>query len=181
MRKSTILLAVFAALFSLSLTRLVESGTTVYIVRHAEKDVSDIKNTDPTLSEAGRKRAKNLAAKLKKDKFDAVFSTKYKRTIETVNLIAKNSGIKIEYYSPSDFKGLAEIINTKYKNKKVLIAGHSNTVLELVEALGVQRPLPSLTDDDYDFLFKITIDDSGNSLLRTRRYGKKHHTSEIKK
>ncbi len=180
MRNSHILLAVLVAIFSFSFTPVTKIGTTVYIVRHAEKDMSDLKNADPDLSEEGRNRAKKLAEQLKKEKFDVVFSTKYKRTIQTVDLVARKNSLNVEYYNPADFKGLAERIKTKYKNKKVLIAGHSNTVLELAEAFGVKRPLASLTDDDYDFLFKITIDDTGNSILKTRHYGKSHHTSEIK-
>ncbi|MEJ7779172.1 MAG: phosphoglycerate mutase family protein [Daejeonella sp.] len=181
MRNLNILLAVFVAVSSLSFTPVFKSGTTVYIVRHAEKDVSDLKNPDPDLSVDGEKRASHLTAKLKREKFDAVFSTRYKRTIQTVYLVAGNNNVNVEYYDPADFKGLSEIIKTKFKNRKVLIAGHSNTVLELAEAFGVKRPVAALTDDDYDFLFKITIDDTGNSYLKTRHYGKSHHTSEIKK
>lgn len=40
MRNLTVLLAVFAAVFSLSFSPIAENGTTVYIVRHAEKGMS---------------------------------------------------------------------------------------------------------------------------------------------
>lgn len=156
------------------------ASTTVYIVRHAEKDVSDPGNKDPELNMKGRERAEALAAKLEKAKVAAVFSTKYKRTMQTGALLAKNGDLTIEYYNPVDPKALAEMIKAKYAGRTVLIVGHSNTVLELVEAFGVSRPLSALTDDDYDFLFKIDINPAGAASLVTQNYGKPHHTSVIK-
>ncbi len=155
--------------------------TTVYIVRHAEKDVTDPKNPDPELSIEGQERAKSLAAKLRKEKFAAVFSTKYKRTTQTGSLVAKRGNLTIEYYNPTDPKALAELVKAKFKGRKVLIVGHSNTVLELAEAFGVSRPLSALTDGDYDFLFKLNIDQAGYATIVTQNYGKSHHTSVIQK
>ncbi|MDR6404827.1 MULTISPECIES: histidine phosphatase family protein [Chryseobacterium] len=54
--------------------------TNIYIVRHAEKDLSDKTNTNPDLSEAGKKRAQKLVSELKKVKFSAAYSTPYNRT-----------------------------------------------------------------------------------------------------
>ncbi len=181
MKKFSILLVLILGILSSLYSQNSKTQTTVYIVRHGEKDTSDPKNTDPELSMDGHERAKSLAAKLKNEKFAAVFSTKYKRTIQTGGLVAKNGDLIIEYYNPADPKGLAEVVKTKYKGKKVLIVGHSNTVLELAEAFGVSRPLPALTDDDYDFLFKVDISQDGYASLTTQNYGKDHHTSVIKK
>jgi phosphohistidine phosphatase SixA len=156
-------------------------NTIVYIVRHAEKDVSNPGNPDPQLSVEGRERAKALAGALEDEKFAVIFSTKYKRTIQTGEPVAKNAGLAIEYYNPANPRALAELIKTTYNGKKALIIGHSNTVLELVEAFDVARPLSSLTDDDYDFVFKIDINQAGHASLVTRSYGKPHHSSVIKK
>ena len=155
--------------------------TTVYIVRHAEKNTTDPKNPDPELSMEGEKRVKSLAAKVKREKIAAVFSTKFKRTVQTGSLVAQKNKLNIELYNPANPKALAEMVKRKYKGQKVLIVGHSNTVLELVEAFGVSRPLSALTDDDYDFLFKIDIDQWGLATLVTQNYGKPHHTSVIPK
>ncbi len=154
--------------------------TTVYIVRHGEKDLSDPKNPDPQLNAEGHERAKDLAAKLKKEKFAAIFSTKYKRTTQTGSFVATKNKLPIEIYNPAEPRALAELVRSKYKGKKVLIIGHSNTVLELTEAFGVSRSLKALTDDDYDFIFKIEIDQSDYATLKTGNYGKSHHTSLIK-
>jgi len=169
------------AISSFAYSQAPSPKTTVYIVRHAEKDMSDPKNPDPELSMAGQKRAKSLAAKLKKKKIAAVFSTKYRRTIQTGSSVAQKEKITLEFYNPTNPKTLADLVKTKYKGQKVLLVGHSNTVLELAEAFGVSRPLAALTDDDDDFIFKINIDQSGYAKLQTRNYGKSHHTSIIKK
>jgi 2,3-bisphosphoglycerate-dependent phosphoglycerate mutase len=180
MKKICLLLIALIGITSLVYAQPPADKTTVYIVRHGEKDVTDPKNPDPQLSTEGQERSKSLAERLKKEKFAAVFSTKYKRTTQTGNLVAEKNKLPIEFYNPADPKALAELIKSKYKGQKVLIVGHSNTVLELAEAFGVTRPLSALTDDDYDFIFKVEVDQTGFASLSTGNYGKSHHTSVIK-
>ncbi|HQS07083.1 MAG TPA: hypothetical protein PLT16_15775, partial [Daejeonella sp.] len=83
-------------------------------------------------------------------------------------------------YDAHDFSGIAELVKTKHSGHKVLIVGHSNTVLELLEAFGAQRPLSALSDDDYDFFFELRVDPKGKAELKTLHYGKAHHSSIIK-
>lgn len=180
MNKIKIGLLVFLAAVVLSCRIDTPGITTIYIVRHAEKDVSDPRNQDPDLSAEGRERAEALAAKLKGIKLDAAFATKYKRTAQTANNSLKNSNIKIQTYDAHDFRGIAELVKTKHSGQKVLIVGHSNTVLELIEAFGVSRPLVALSDDDYDFFFELRMDQKGKAELKTQHYGEAHHSSLIK-
>ncbi|MEJ7691947.1 phosphoglycerate mutase family protein [Daejeonella sp.] len=181
MKKLFTLLIAFIGVSSFLYAQSPAAKTCIYIVRHAEKDVSDPKNSDPYLSMDGNVRAKALAATLKREKFAAIYSTKYKRTTQTAAIVAEKNKVPIVFYNPVDPKVLAELIKTKYKGQKVLIVGHSNTVLELTEAFGVIRPLAVLTDDDYDFIFKVEVDHTGFASLTTGNYGKQHHTSVIKK
>jgi hypothetical protein len=88
--------------------------------------------------------------------------------------------LEVQTYDAQDFRGISELVKTRYNGQKVLIVGHSNTVLELLEAFGAQRPLFALADDDYDFFFELTIDSKGKVDLRTMRYGKSNHSSIIK-
>lgn len=163
----------------IALTHVISRETTVYIVRHGEKESSDPKNQDPDLSKEGKERAQALAFMLKDEKIDVAFATKYKRTNQTISPTAKSNRIQIQLYEANDFQGLAELIKSKYRNRKVLIAGHSNTVLELLDAFGTKRPVPALTEDDYDFLFELKIDRFGKVVLNTHRYGKEHHKTVI--
>lgn len=179
MKKIKIVLILFLAVVALSCRTDAPGITTIYIVRHAEKDVSDPKNQDPELSVEGRERAEALAGSLKKIKLDAAFATKYKRTSQTAFLCAKNSNIEIQIYDAHDFRGIRELVQTNHRGQKILIVGHSNTVLELAEAFGASRPLAALSDDDYDFLFELKIDSKGKAELKTQHYGKAHHSSTI--
>ncbi len=180
MYKIKIGLIVFLAIVALSCRTDVPGITTVFIVRHAEKDISDPKNQDPELSAEGRERAEALARKLKYIKLDAVFVTKYKRTGQTAYNSAKKSKVELQTYEAQDFRHIRELVITKHGGHKVLIVGHSNTVLELLEAFGASRPLAALSDDDYDFFFELRIDSQGKVELSTKHYGKVHQSSLIK-
>lgn len=151
--------------------------TIVYIVRHSEKVTTNADDDNPDLNGTGKQRAKDLATMLKNEKFDVIFSTKYKRTRQTAAPLAQQYGLPIATYNAHDFKGMAGIIRSNYSGQVAMIIGHSNTVLELVKAFGAKPPIEKLTDDDYDLLFKITIGTNGKSKLTTVRYGKLHHST----
>lgn len=167
-----------AATGLMSATPAKPDKTVIYIVRHGEKDTTNPKNPDPELNDVGRERAKALAKELKNQKFDAVFSTQFKRTINTVAPVARKHQLAIEFYESKNPKELVKLINTQYRNRKVIIAGHSNTVLELVEAFGISRPVAALTEEDYDLLFKVTLK-GGRAELQTTRYGAVHHVTPL--
>ena len=127
--------------------------TTVWIVRHAEKDTSFANRLNPDLTVVGMQRAKDLAAYLQKENIVKIFSTDTKRTKQTATYF----NMPIEIYNPKNVTTFLDFINLDKQDKSILIVGHSNTVLETIEALGCKRPLPFLTDDDYDYIFKVKI------------------------
>lgn len=144
----------------------------VWIVRHAEKDVSDPKDRDPDLSSQGAERAEALKKELRGQKIDSIFSTDYKRTKLTGFPLADITGISIKTYEPTKADELVKSLKENATGKKILIIGHSNTVLELIEAFGAKRPVPSVSDDEYDYLFSLTI--KGDKVdVKTDKYGKK--------
>jgi len=153
--------------------------TIIYVVRHAEKDLSDSKNNDPHLSKLGKERAEALNDFLKTEKITAVYSTNFKRTIQTVAPVAQHNGVSINTYDSKDHSEIARIVKSQLVNQKVLVAGHSNTILEIVKAFGVNPPADKLNDDDYDLIFQIRFDSNGNTRLVTKRFGKKHHSTLI--
>jgi 2,3-bisphosphoglycerate-dependent phosphoglycerate mutase len=174
MRK--IILVLFLSIISHTIGIALPNSTTIYIVRHAEKDISDPKNQDPELNEDGKLRAKALSKKLINQKIDAVFTSKFKRNKQTGQAVATQNGILIQEYDAHAYKELSNLIKSKYKNKNILIIGHSNTVLEIIESFGVSRPMPALTDSDYDYFFEIKIDHLGKAVLSTSQYGAAHRS-----
>ncbi|NTE05309.1 histidine phosphatase family protein [Agrobacterium tumefaciens] len=143
--------------------------TEVWVVRHAEKDKTNLEDKDPNLSDEGRIRAGDLATFLKKTKFDVAFSTPYKRTHQTLDslIIPK----VINYNDP---KSLVDSIKKNYAGKTVIVAGHSNTILEIIEAFGGKRPKEMLTEDDYDYIFRLTVKDD-NTKVKMDQFGRPHH------
>ena len=164
---------------SLSSAMLPSKETVIYIVRHGEKDTANAANNNPDLSAEGKERAEALNEFLKKEKIAAVFSTGYKRTMQTASPVAQRNGIPVKTYDHRDSKAVAETVKAEFANQKILITGHSNTILDLVKAFGPTPPFDKLNDDDYDLIFTVTIDKNGKSTLRTQRYGRSHHSSPL--
>ncbi|MFC5271490.1 hypothetical protein [Adhaeribacter terreus] len=44
-------------------------------------------------------------------------------------------------------------------------------MLELIEAFKAKRPVPELTESDYNYLFKVTIPEKGEASATFKRYG----------
>ncbi len=148
----------------------------IYVVRHAEKLTDDPKEKDPDLSADGSERAQALMKELKGEKIDSIYSTNYKRTKFTGFPLADAIGITIKTYDPAQIKDLAKELKTYAQGKNILIIGHSNTILGVIEAFGGVKPVKDLTDDDYDYLFTLSI--KGDKVdVKTSRYGKAHHTN----
>ena len=148
----------------------------VWIVRHAEKDLSDPKAQDPDLTAEGYQRAEALMKVLKGQRIDSIFSTDYKRTKLTGFPLADRVGISIKTYDASKPKLLTNSLKQNASGKNILIVGHSNTILELIEAFGAKRPIPTVTDDEYDYLFSLTI--RGDKIeTKVAKYGKKSNVN----
>lgn len=175
MKKVLLLLLLFVGLQQ---TIYAQKVLKVWVVRHAEKDTANPKDQDPDLSAAGAKRAEALKKELKSQRLDSIFSTDYKRTKLTGFPLADITGISIKTYNPAKVDVLAKSLKMNAQGKKILIIGHSNTVLEIIEAFGGKRPIEKLTDDDYSYLFSLTI--KGDKVeVKTEKYGDKEPVKEL--
>jgi len=134
--------------------------TTVILVRHAEKGTDDPK--DPELSEAGKQRAQHLAQVLKKIKVDAIYSTPYKRTRNTVAPLAEAKGISVLDYNPSKKEEL-DMMLQKYAGGTIVVVGHSNTVAGSANYLTGKIEFQNFDDSDYDNLLIVTLIERGKS------------------
>lgn len=131
--------------------------TTVLVVRHAEKEWED---GNPPLSEAGRERARDLLRLTEASGVSALYASQYRRTRETLEPVAARNGLEIHEHDAGDPAGLAARILSEQAGAVVLVAGHSNTVPSIVEALGAPRPSP-IPDEEYDNLYVVHVDPTG--------------------
>ncbi len=150
-----------------------DSATTLILVRHAEK-VKDGSN-DPILTPEGEVRAHELMYILKHVELDAIYSTPYKRTQQTVLPTAKDKNLKIQNYKPGD-RGFLEKILNSHPGGTVLIVGHSNTIPVLANELAGNKRFNDLNDTTYDNLFIAHIFPDGQTKIIQMRFGA--HTPE---
>lgn len=159
--------AILSVMMVLVTAATASAQRTVFVVRHAERaDAGSagagMMANDPYLAEAGRARAESLATALKDAGITAIYTTQFKRTQQTAAPLAKALGIPVTTVSANDTAGLVEKVKSAKGN--VLVVGHSNTVAEIVKALGVATPA-TVAEADYDNLFVVTLRDKP-TLLR---------------
>ena len=144
-------------LFVLLVATTASAQGNIFLVRHAERadtagGAAPMMAADPNLSDAGRQRAESLAAILKDAAITAIYATEFKRTQETAAPLAKALGIAVTTVPAKDMAGLVQKLKGATAN--VLVVGHSNTVPEIVKALGVTPPL-KIEDAEYDNLLIV--------------------------
>lgn len=145
---------------TLSVVADAQTITTVILVRHAEKGTDDPK--DPELSEAGKQRAQHLAQVLKEIKVDAIYSTPYKRTRNTVAPLAEAKGVSVLNYDLSKKEEVDQMLQ-KFAGGTIVIAGHSNTVPGLANYLTGKTEFQNFDDNDYDNLMVVTVVEKGKN------------------
>ena len=143
---------------------------TVFLVRHAEKATDDPR--DPTLSDAGRDRAKELAHILTDAGVTTFFATEFKRTQLTVGPLASDAGTQVTVLAAGDMDNLVNRLQSLPPGTRALVASHSNLVHILVKRLTGATVKP-LEDTDYDRLYVLTLSGKGSGSAVVLRYGGK--------
>lgn len=150
-----------------------QSTTTVIFVRHAEKASSPTGN--PGLSEIGRARASELARQLVDADVvagvDAIYSTPYRRTEETAQMLATALTIPITPYDAADSQSVVDDIVRQHRGEIVLVVGHSNTVPEMIANIGASKNVPSIAEDEFDNMYIVSIPWFGKTKTIRVRYG----------
>ncbi len=141
--------------------------TTLILVRHAEK--SSERSEDPALSDAGQRRAQQLAEVLGDAGIRHIVTTQWRRTRDTAAPLAARLGLQAQVLvtrrGANHIAELAALL--RGLEGTVLVVGHSNTVPELIAALGGPK-LPVMCETRYGHLLVLRPLDA--SLLRLR-YG----------
>jgi 2,3-bisphosphoglycerate-dependent phosphoglycerate mutase len=136
--------------------------TTFILVRHGEKNADT--SGDPDLNSAGIARAQRLASMLKETKVDAVFSTNYKRTKNTVTPLAESKNMYVQLYQPNKPEPVDEML-TKYSGGTIVISGHSNTIPWFANYLTGKEEMQNFADDDFDNLLVVSVIAKGNAKV----------------
>jgi broad specificity phosphatase PhoE len=152
-----------------------QATTTVIFVRHAEKAAEPAE--DPGLSPEGRARAEELRRQLVDADVvagvDVIYSTPFRRTLETARPLAEALDIPIHRYNPrpEQYEEVLEGIVREHKGKIILIVGHSNTIPGLIAELGASKKVPPIAENEYDNIYIISIPWFGKTKTIRLRYG----------
>ena len=130
-----------------------ETANKIYIVRHAERGIDPL--NDPHITAAGKQRAETLKDILKDKKIRYIFSTQTNRTIETVTPLSKTNNISIQYYRNDTLPNFLQMLTHLKKN--ILVAGHSNTMIPILDGLHLLHSIASIPDSGYNNIFIVTV------------------------
>ena len=139
----------------------------VYLFRHAEKQI--IKGEDnPELTRAGFSRSNVLAQAMANITPGLIYSSEYTRTQQTVAPLAKQWSSDIIIKTAKDPEAQVEAALSNC-NKHVIIAGHSNTIPNLISLFGVMEEI-TIEDNQYGDLFIIEWENA-KPKLRVEQVG----------
>lgn len=138
------------------------------VVRHAEKGTDDAR--DPSLNDAGRTRAYRLAQLLSDAPLTAVYATAYRRTQQTAQPAADGHDIGVTTYDAKMSGAVfASQLRAVHARGTILVVGHSNSVPGIVAALS-GTAVETMQDDQFDRIYRISIDPEGKATLSRRSY-----------
>lgn len=126
---------------------------TIFVMRHLNTPAGA---SDPDLLPEGQRRAALLAHWFRQgERPVAIYVTDYRRTRQSAAPLAAALHLTPIVYNPADTPALIARVRAEHGN--VLVIGHSNTVPDIVAALGGARPQP-LGHDDFGDIWRVAAD-----------------------
>jgi 2,3-bisphosphoglycerate-dependent phosphoglycerate mutase len=141
--------------------------TTFILVRHAEKGTEG--GDDPNLKPEGNERAKKFAALFTQATVDAIYSTRFKRTKNTVTPLAQSKGLEVQVYESMKSEAVDELIK-KHAGKTIVVAGHSNTIPQIANVLLGKNEFQQFPDTEYGNILVITLVKRGDGKVVRLQY-----------
>lgn len=120
-----------------------------FVMRHLHTPAGE---QDPDLTAEGQRHAALLANWFGTEALEAIYVSSYKRSRQTAAPLAARLGLTPVVYDPADTPGL--LARVRQGPFPVLIVGHSNTVPDIVERLGGERPGP-LAHEDFGDIWRV--------------------------
>lgn len=128
-------------------------GGVYYLIRHSEKDRTNPDNKDPELTTAGLGRARLWQQYFDSIPLSGIYSTGYKRTLQTIIPTAASKSLDPIIYLPHDL--VNDDFFTRSNSGRWLIVGHSNTIPELTNALMNIDSLKDIPDSLNSRLYRV--------------------------
>ena len=100
----------------------------------------------------------------------AIYTTQYKRTQQTVKPLADKLRLPVTQVEAKQTPELVKQIRARGAGQVVFIAGHNNTVPEIIAAMGGPQ-LPIIPETEYDNLYILTVQSDGSAKLLKMKYG----------
>ncbi len=143
----------------------------VLVVRHAEKE--SVPADDPPLTIAGRQRSAELARVVQAWSAAGatvrdLIASEVKRTQQTLQPLSASTGVPVSVVAAKDTAALVKRIMA-IDGGIVVVAGHSNTVPAILQALGGPAGIV-IADAEFDRLFAVVGAGSGARVVALR-YG----------
>jgi phosphohistidine phosphatase SixA len=159
-----------ASAFAVDANATDQPPLTLILVRHAEKKIVPPENKDPDLSPAGVARAEELVRMFGDSGVNAIYATQYKRTQQTVKPLADKLKIPVIQIEAKKTSDLVKQLRSQKAGGVIFIAGHNNTVPEIIAAMGGPQ-LPIIPETEYDNLYILTVQSDGTARLLKMKYG----------
>lgn len=125
----------------------------LYLVRHAQKQITTSSDTDPKLSPCGQAQAKALATLLQHVPIQQIYHTPYQRTLATASALLQPER-QLQPYQPSASTTLVEQL--LQQQQTALIVGHSNTIPALANLLS-QTEVPTMHEQQYGLIYQLSF------------------------
>jgi broad specificity phosphatase PhoE len=137
----------------------------IVFVRHAEKQSDD---GDAPLSAAGHARAECLAQTLGDAAITHAFTTELQRTKDTLAPLLAAHSITPTVISTDATSQLVDTLRALPPAAIAVVAGHANTIPDVLAELGAERI--AFDKSDYDWLFVLALPSAGPPTLVRARY-----------
>lgn len=173
LKSALVFLALFAVLGAVVVLAVLATFsrpvTTVILIRHAEK-VIDPKNPDVDLAPAGQARALELVRMFSDSGINALYATQFKRTQQTVKPLADHLSLPVNTIDAKQTPELIKQLLSDHRGQTILVAGHNNTVPEIIAALGGPQ-FPVIPETEYDNMYVVSVYRFGKAKVVKFKYG----------